>query len=108
MSYPIVMDSETSIKCPIGNNKAHPMWPANRVVKSGYYFVDGALGYASCDGELELEETEFVVGQNIKFDLLYCFRDNRHAPLPAIWDTQLAEYLLTGQQHKYASLGCDS
>ena len=54
-----------------------------------------------------------VIGQNIKFDLHHVRKANatiHKIPLQTwlvenkIWDTQLAEYLLTGQDHKYASL----
>jgi DNA polymerase I-like protein with 3'-5' exonuclease and polymerase domains len=49
--------------------------------------------------------TEWMwVGHNIKFDLSYVWREWPDHPLPRIWDTQLAEYILTGQQWKYASL----
>jgi DNA polymerase I-like protein with 3'-5' exonuclease and polymerase domains len=49
-----------------------------------------------------------IVGQNIKFDLHYLmkeinsFRKNLHDYV--IWDTALAEYILTGQQSKFMHL----
>ena len=36
MSY-VVLDIETSVKCPVGNFKAHPMWKANKVVALGMF-----------------------------------------------------------------------
>lgn len=56
-----------------------------------------------------------LVGHNLKFDLLYLweldpprpprnkFRDIFQLHV-RIWDTQLAEYILTGQRHKYPAL----
>lgn len=49
-----------------------------------------------------------LVGHNIKYDLLYLWK----AEFLQLWlrqggqifDTQLAEYIITGQQHKYAAL----
>jgi DNA polymerase I-like protein with 3'-5' exonuclease and polymerase domains len=98
----IVLDLETSIKCPIGNNKANPMWLGNSIVAVGYeHFGDINILKEPCGPNLY---DAYVVGQNIKFDLLYCYRYMPHEPLPSIWDTQLAEYIITGQQAKYASL----
>jgi DNA polymerase I-like protein with 3'-5' exonuclease and polymerase domains len=54
-----------------------------------------------------LFSTRFLVGHNIKFDLLYLmrdpeFRDKMHEYM--IWDTMVAEYVLSGQREKFASL----
>lgn len=97
----IYYDSETSVKCPIGNNKANPMWRANKVVSAASMLhgePSAALTSAS-----DLMSNFLVVGHNIKFDLLYLYRD-RIERLPSLWCTQLAEYVLTGQQAKYSSL----
>jgi len=107
MSY-VVLDIETSVKCPVGNFKAHPMWKANKVVALGMYNeVYSSYYMPSADDinnkAMALSQADMVVGHNVKFDLLYIYRDNNY-PLPTLWDTQLAEYLLTGQQSKYASL----
>lgn len=105
-----VIDYETSIKCPVGNNKAHPMWLGNKVVLAGVKAIypgrdelpvnvieDRPITTTSSD------ETTLLVGHNVKFDALYTYRGT-NTVLPTLWDTQLAEYLLTGQQEKYASL----
>jgi DNA polymerase I len=108
MTY-VVIDLETSIKCPVGTFQAHPMWMANRIVmagiKAGVWKDVTVLNYPR-EGLLRFapEAYEMVVGHNIKFDLAYIYRTAGAGPLPTIWDTQLAEYLLSGQQHKYASL----
>ena len=100
-----VVDYETSVKCPIGNSKAHPMWPANQVVLAGYVALlgDGAP-YNECARVVCFTDSILFIAQNAKFDLLYTYRNRKQGVLPAVWDTQLAEYLLTGQQSKYASL----
>jgi len=49
-----------------------------------------------------------LIGHNIKFDLLHTWRNNELQEAfkngLRIWDTQLAEYILSGQRHKYSSL----
>ncbi len=104
-----IVDLETSVKCPVGNHKAHPMWLGNKVVAYGELLTSATLPYVSYDKVKTVVAPatyteDFLIGHNIKFDLLYLYRNNAGAYLPNIWDTQLAEYLLTGQQHKYASL----
>lgn len=109
----IILDLETTIRCPVGNNKANPMWMANLIIAAGYKKLGetGVVTYHSKTGLLasdlrnlmQLDDAELVVGQNIKFDMLYLYR-NTSNKLPRIWDTQLAAYLLSGQQHQYASL----
>lgn len=99
------IDAETSIKCPVGKHQAHPMWPLNKVVAMGAW--DHARGeYALLDTKhpTAFAPKVMLVGHNIKFDLLYMYRDFPKAVLPYIWDTQLAEYIITGQKAKYASL----
>lgn len=109
----IILDLETTIRCPVGNNRANPMWYGNFIVAAGYKTL-GKTGVITdycktgCEsgylrGMMGLDKAELVVGQNIKFDMLYLYR-NTSNKLPRIWDTQLAAYLLSGQQHQYASL----
>lgn len=97
-----VVDYETSVKCPIGNSKAHPMWPANQVVLAGASLLDSTVYLHSFPPVIHKDH--LFIGQNAKFDLLYTYRKRLEDVLPSVWDTQLAEYLLTGQQSKYASL----
>jgi len=106
-----VLDLETTMECPVGNNKANPMWHTNKVVSlgllnlntdryDGYYFETPSV---RTDHTELLADATLVVGHNIKFDLLYIYRW-KSKQLPNVWDTQLAAYLLSGQQHQYASL----
>lgn len=55
-----------------------------------------------------LGDVDLLIGHNISFDLCYVWKDpdiqKYFIDGGKIWDTQLAEYLLTGQQHAFASL----
>lgn len=109
----LVVDVETTMKCPVGNNKANPFWPENRVVMKGVQDVShqGRSGtwITSIGGvERKLSTATFLVGHNIAFDIHHLLKagtlKQEQLGKLQIWDTQLAEYLLTGQQHKWASL----
>lgn len=122
MNYYCVIDTENTVKCPITNNKAHFAWPANKIVAIGWKWGGPvAVEYMAVahinDGDyremvdqltlnLQQKDTEFLVGSNIKHDLLYMRKEGLLKSFGdiKIWDIQLAEYLLTGQQSKYASL----
>ena len=55
-----------------------------------------------------LRGIDVIVGHNIGFDLSYVWNDVQLREFilrgGKIWDTQVAEYLLTGQQHTFSSL----
>ena len=108
-----VVDVETTMKCPVGNNKANPYWPDNEVV------LVGALVLESGDIEVgekkDLREVPkdsydnlLIVAHNAAFDVAYMLKhgslNQNELAKAQLWDTQLAEYLLSGQQHKFPSL----
>lgn len=110
-----VIDLETSIKNrgdgAVGTMKASPFHPDNKIVYSG------SLSPGKMHEPLILNHTKLsavsmnnllLVGQNIKFDLLYLLHSkslvNFNLYECGIWDTMLAEYLLTGQRSQFASL----
>lgn len=106
----LVVDLETTIRCPVGNSSGNPMWRGNKVIAWGTSIVGGKSGYKYDKDGLDLtplrnlcDTASLVIGHNVKFDLLYIYRDTSNT-LPRIWDTQLAAYLLSGQRHLYASL----
>jgi len=114
-----VLDLETSVDNvgddAIGDFPASPHHPGNQIVSAGItgeFFCYMGWYYTEKDFLLELgyelNHNDLWVGQNIKFDLLYMMRcvPNIKEVLPykKIWCTQLAEYLLTGQEVMYASL----
>jgi len=119
----LAIDCETTLnnvgEDSVGSMKANPFHPENKVVWWGWRY------FSPHETPHELLETDIctatyagfrfavagcVVGHNIKFDLHYLWK---HSPIDKnimedngvrIWDTQLAEYLLTGQQSKWATL----
>ena len=108
----VAIDLETTIRCPVGTHSANPMWIGNKIVASGYKSI-GTESNVYLDYDVEgidaqilrniCNHADIVVGHNIKFDLLYIYR-NTNDILPRIWDTQLAAYILSGQRHLYPSL----
>jgi len=99
-----IVDLETSIKCPVGNSKANPMWPANQICYMGIKRLASGYSYRKGGPVKPIPPDVLLIGHNIKFDLLYMFRDMPNPVLPYIWDTQLAAYLISGQRHKYPAL----
>lgn len=120
----LTLDTETTMKNTVGKNKASPFHPDNTIVMIGAHpFPDSlALNYPVISRKMPPSPICFainggkpkvLVGQNIKFDLHYLRKADatiNNIPIVEyltknkIWDTQLAEYILTGQQAKFASL----
>ena len=97
----------------IGNFTANPHYVNNQIVYTGVKSLSasGVCITKKYDTKLLLsfcDSADLLVGQNIKFDLLYLMRDEkfRDEVLPnlRIWDTMQVEYLLSGQQTRFASL----
>ena len=65
------------------------------------YLIDSSISFGH-------HNVKILIGHNIKYDLLYLWRNQELQEALSnglkIWDTQLAEYILTGQRHKYAAL----
>ena len=115
----LVIDLETSIKNrgdeAIGTNKASPFCDKNDIVLLGVKLNNGIESIYTtshlCDIPWNdyLNNVQVLVGHNIKFDLLYLYRDVRAIRSfikngGMVWDTQLAEYLITGQAETFPSL----
>jgi len=113
---PVVLDVETSIKNvgedAIGTQKASPFHPDNKIVALGMYPLFHELKdpvimwYPDLKGITGVPN-ELLIGHNIKFDLLHMYHSESFRTCAKdihIWDTQLAEYLLTGHQSKWSSL----
>lgn len=58
--------------------------------------------------EREFSDVDLIVGHNLGFDLSYIFHTEQFKEFilrgGKIWCTQVAEYILTAQQHQYSSL----
>lgn len=115
----LVVDVETTMNCPVGANAGSPHWHANSIVYKGFktsssesVWKDGKSICGTVGSEQNIEETNVLVGHNIKFDLLYLLNQprsktaliNNLASGLRIWDTQLAEYVLSGQRTKFVTL----
>ena len=110
-----VIDLETSVKCPIGTNKGNPHWPENKIVMAGFKHKriprivcqDRKSFTTACEMADTFSRTVFA-GVNIPFDLQHMYKEiktvyDKRGQI-RVWDCQIAEYLLTRQQHKYPSL----
>lgn len=121
MSKYLVLDLETGTKEYIGRKAC---WLVNDIVAIGlkygqddfprytkskpYAFIKAAeLNFNSCLASW-LHGIGIIIGHNIKFDLLYLWSYSEFQIWlkegGKIFDTQLAEYLLSGQQHTYPAL----
>jgi DNA polymerase-1 len=126
-------DLETTIRETL-KRKANPFYNLNRIVAIGYkrkgdakntglYFatgkdLDGEYIGGAPDGWLRdlCEGTQYLVGFNIKFDILHAICQgplNRQAWIEFIdrgglvWDSQLGEYLLHGMSQEYHMCSMD-
>lgn len=110
----LTIDVETTLNAPKDVGTAHPMHPDNYAVYLGYKYSDvdtpGVVTYPKvvtfavdhCGSPID-----FIVGCNLSFDLCYLYRystDKKFFQKQRLWDIQLAEYLLSGQQSRWPSL----
>lgn len=120
----IVLDIETTIRTHLGR-KASPFGGDNWIVAAAASIDGGPVGgvYWGRDkvgsrGYLRLlleRDPKFLVGFNIKFDILHLIRHPEDyeayqawiARGGQLWDTQLAEYLLDGQRQESHMLSLD-
>jgi DNA polymerase-1 len=104
----IYVDVETTVRCPITNNKAHPMWPSNEIVATGATDESTSevqLHYTPLSNSHTLPKGVVFVGQNINFDLAHLYKIKDHDYYPySIRDIGVAEYLLTAQETLFPSL----
>lgn len=109
-AHDLVVDLETTTRCPIGNNKANPHWVPNEVVVVGkktatFTRIDYVPEGASWRPSSYTPTVRVLVGHNLAFDLQYFIREGlKDAHKLTIWDTALAEYVLSGQESVMPSL----
>ena len=117
----IAIDVETTLN---GNEEiglAHPMHPDNKIVLFGMeaghpLFFEHPMAFEDCysfEYNLKLKNHNYdnagvLCGHNISFDLMYLYKESpdfkAYLQEMSIWDTQLAEYILSGQRIKFSSL----
>lgn len=103
-----VIDVETTMNSPIGN-VGTPFHPSNRVVLNGIKRGDSVpITHGNLGIELQDTGIKLLVGHNIGFDInhrrMAKSLSEKFLGTVDLWDTQLAEYLLTAQRTIYASL----
>lgn len=111
------IDVETTLNGNEDIGLAHPMHPDNRVVMFGSICSDEFEATITSDPDEFVDSLDVIkddvvfCGHNISFDLMYLYKtDTTHISCKEvlqkhkIWDTQLAEYILSGQRTKFASL----
>ena len=112
MGY-LVLDLETSTYSSYGR-KANPFDERNYIVSWGLKYQDGRKLLTHLDSDIKeppngwLDGVDCIVGINLKFDLHFIWT---HKELQdffkrggRIYDCQYARYLVTAQQHKWASM----
>jgi len=128
MNY-MVLDLETTIRNrgddAIGKMQASPFHPDNKIHMYGHTrpaSMTGIFDLETRAGQritnlyqgdfLEtLDVSDIIVGQNLKFDMLYLLMHHKCRFMRflrnggVIWDTMQAEYLLTNHQDQFAPLG---
>jgi DNA polymerase I-like protein with 3'-5' exonuclease and polymerase domains len=110
----VAIDVETTLNGNEDVGLAHPMHPDNRVVAWGIHKdlpgYDPQTTYT--EGMFEAlvnacDSSNVICGHNLAFDLMYLYKNPTLKSLlqeRKIWDTQLAEYILSAQQTKWSSL----
>lgn len=110
MAEYVTIDSETTIKGTNPKlNRASAFIPDNEIVYYGEAIDSDEVitfKHPEFTGESLVRPTApLIVGQNIKFDLHHIRKTAKCGAIQQpLWDTQLAEYILTGQQSTWASL----
>lgn len=113
MTKYLCLDFETSINTTVHgstfrdpNNDIYTIITANH--PDNVSVIHNPDGFKRSLDSVDLSDVDVIVGHNLSFDLCYVWHDEKLREFilrgGKIWDTQIAEYLLTGQQHQYASL----
>ena len=110
----VAIDVETTLNGNEDVGLAHPMHPDNKVVLFGAAaskHIGSLTTYTAIEFELYVDSLQIdtiICGHNISFDLMYLYKEDfefkQSLQKHRLWDTQLAEYILTGQRTKFSSL----
>jgi len=110
----VAIDVETTLNGNENVGLAHPMHPDNRVVAWGitkdYVLYDPQTTYTEAVFKALVDACvpkNVFCGHNLAFDLMYLYKNpklKKRIQQFKIWDTQLAEYILSAQRTKWSSL----
>ena len=112
---PYIWDLETSTGISY-KRKANPLDRANKIIVSAFKGLDEAEvtiqyereGIPNRQISFPWDDCSVLVGQNHKFDMLYIWADPQFQAWikngGTVFDTMVAEYIISGQQAQYASL----
>ena len=105
----LVLDVETTI-----SNKGNPFDETNKLCYVGLLgsiprtisieYGDKPYRHKLDEIQKDIDESEILVGFNIKFDLHWLRKYGINFVGKRIWDCQLVHFILTGQQYPYPSL----
>lgn len=105
----LILDVETTI-----SNKGNPFDETNKLCYVGLLgstprtisieYGDEPYRHKLDEIQKEIDESEILVGFNIKFDLHWLRKYGINFMGKRIWDCQLVHFILTGQQNPYPSL----
>ena len=105
----LILDVETTI-----SNKGNPFDETNKLCYIGLLgstprtisieYGDEPYRHKLEEVQKEINESEILVGFNIKFDLHWIRKYGINIMDKRIWDCQLVHFILTGQQYPYPSL----
>lgn len=105
----LILDVETTI-----SNKGNPFDETNKLCYVGLLgsiprtisieYGDEPYRHKLDEIQKEIDESEILVGFNIKFDLHWLRKYGINFVGKRIWDCQLVHFILTGQQYPYPSL----
>ena len=105
----LILDVETTI-----SNKGNPFDETNKLCYIGLLgstprtisieYGDEPYRHKLEEVQKEINESEILVGFNIKFDLHWIRKYGINIMGKRIWDCQLVHFILTGQQYPYPSL----
>ena len=69
--------------------------------------IGGYKRTLSAEAVKMLDHADVIVGHNLPFDLSYIYKMKEFKAFMKrkgqVWDTQIAEYLMSGQRHSFAS-----
>ena len=105
----LTLDVETTI-----SNKGNPFDETNKLCYVGLLgstprtisieYGDEPYRHKLDEIQKEIDESEILVGFNIKFDLHWLRKYGINFVGKRVWDCQLVHFILTGQQYPYPSL----